>query len=117
MTCKIRVFEDIEKTVEYAKMLEKAGCQVIRFKCENLADVINNACKARLTDTKLPKQQDINSYNLCVMVFVACISQCSFLKLVEFIFQILTVHGRTREQKKELSGLASWDHIKAVKYA
>ena len=55
ITVKIRVFEDIDKTVDYAKKIEAAGASA------------------------------------------------------------LTVHGRTIEQKRDLTGIASWEHIRKVK--
>lgn len=32
VTCKIRIFPKLEDTINYAKMLEDAGCQVIFIK-------------------------------------------------------------------------------------
>lgn len=55
--CKIRIFESIDKSVEYAKLFERSGAS------------------------------------------------------------LLAVHGRTRMQKGENTGLASWLHIKAIKEA
>ena len=57
VSAKIRVFPDVEKSIEYAKMLERAGCHFI------------------------------------------------------------TVHGRTKEQRGEATGLADWEQIRRIREA
>ncbi|TPX33736.1 hypothetical protein SmJEL517_g03481 [Synchytrium microbalum] len=55
VTCKIRVYPDVNKSIEYAKMVQDAGCQLV------------------------------------------------------------TVHGRMREQKGQFSGVADWEQIRRIK--
>uniref|UniRef100_A0A182J4W7 tRNA-dihydrouridine(16/17) synthase [NAD(P)(+)]-like n=1 Tax=Anopheles atroparvus TaxID=41427 RepID=A0A182J4W7_ANOAO len=55
VTCKIRIFEDMSKTIRYARMLQDAGAQ------------------------------------------------------------LLTVHGRTREQKGPLTGMADWKYVSVLR--
>lgn len=89
VTCKIRVFKEIEKTVRYAQMLEKAGCQV-RIKC-------------------------LFPHNLhCIFISKWSFS-CRFQLFLLISLKLLTVHGRTKEQKGAMTGVASWEHITAVR--
>ena len=93
VTCKIRVFESIDRTVQYAQMLEAAGVYV----CHGLGSVLSSH---EFTTSSLTTRE-LSQSLVCT---------CSMV-------QALGVHGRTREQKGTATGAASWPHIRAVKCA
>lgn len=87
ITCKIRVFTEIEKTVRYAQMLEKAGCQVWI------------------------------KWFFSILISKWCFFLAGFNWFLLIFLKLLTIHGRTKEQKGAMTGIASWEHIKAVRWA
>lgn len=70
VTAKFRVYDTTEKSVQYAKMLESAGAQMLTGGCLSMS----------IGTASAP------------LKFKCC----------------YTVHGRTRDQKGQLTGLADW---------
>ncbi|XP_021536563.1 tRNA-dihydrouridine(16/17) synthase [NAD(P)(+)]-like isoform X1 [Neomonachus schauinslandi] len=146
VTCKIRVFPEIDKTVKYAQMLEKAGCQpqgrvgarppvpdtfgagVLPLPgrpAHERAGPVRSACCVDPWDMAAPgSNPPVATQGTGGQAprepgpgFGLGSAATSRVEPCTTVFQLLTVHGRTKEQKGPLSGTASWEHIKAVRKA
>ena len=87
VSCKIRILPNLDDTVAFCKMLEKAGCQVL------------------------------GTYLLLSFFFLFNKGKKKKRTLIFFFFSLTGVHGRTKEQRGNLSGDADWEAIAACKRA
>ncbi|EPQ18582.1 tRNA-dihydrouridine synthase 1 [Myotis brandtii] len=99
VTCKIRVFPEIDKTVRYAQMLEKAGCQ-------------GNLHNPALFEGRSPAVWELAEEYLDLVRQHPCPLSCVRAHLFKLWHHTLQVHQQLREElakAKTLEGVAAED--------